>query len=640
MRILLSVIICFCFSHVYGQGTINQSSDKTAQKNYDQAGRYISLSDYQKALGLLQQAVSLDKNFAAAFQQMGDIYRRLQNYSAAKEAYKKVLTINPDFHALTWFGLAESDFNTGEYQEALEYFKKYAASANLAPKSKESVARYIRNAEFSIEVVKHPVPFNPENMGAGINTKEQEYLPVLTADEETVIFTRQVNGNEDFFKSSKRHGSWDNSVFLSKNINTAMFNEGSQYISPDGMYLFFTGCNRPDGLGRCDIYLSKREGTDWSKPFNLGAPVNTAGWESQPSLSADGRTLYFTSTRPGGRGGNDIWKSDLKSDGSWTEPVNLGGNINTPYDEQSPFIHPDGETLYFSSNGWPGLGNKDIYVSRKDTSSNQPDGLNWEKPENLGYPINTSGEESSMTISSNGRTAFFASDKPGGYGGLDLYSFELPANIRPKPVTYVKGKIFDKKTSEPLEARIRVINLKTGRAIYEDSNDAVSGEFLVSLPAGQNLALNADKEGYLFYSENFSLDKPNSADKPFILTVPLQKLEVGGIVALRNVFFDTNKYELLPESKTELQQLIGFLSKNPRVNIEIQGHTDDVGDENINLKLSENRARSVYSYLTDNKISPSRLAVKGYGETRPVADNDTEEGRGKNRRTEFRITKN
>ena len=639
MRNLLIIMLSCCCSIIYGQSLGNQSSNKAAQKSYGQAGKLISANDYPQAITLLQEAVNQDKNFAAAYQQLGDIYRRLQDYPAAKENYKKVLIINPAFHPLTYFGLGESEFNTGEYSEALVHFRNYVSSANLSEKSKEMVARYISNSEFSMKAVEHPVPYKPINMGAGVNTKAQEYLPVLTADEETLIFTRRVNENEDFFKSSKQGGSWHNSIYLSKNINTEAYNEGAQYISPDGMYLFFTGCNRPDGLGRCDIYVSRREGKDWSKPFNIGAPVNTAGWESQPSLSADGRTLYFTSTRPGGQGGYDIWKSDLKPDGSWTNPVNLGPNINTPYDEQSPFIHPDGQTLYFSSNGWAGLGNKDLFISRKDSLSNLPDGLNWKKPENMGYPINTFGEESGLTISSNGKTAFFASDQPGGFGGLDLYSFELPVNLRPKPVTYVKGKVIDKKTNELLTARIRITNLKSGLIVYDDTNDD-SGEFLVSLAAGQNLALSVDKEGYLFYSENFSLDKPNSANKPFLIAVPLQKFEVGGSVALRNVFFETNKYELLPESKTELQQLISFLSSNPEVGIEIQGHTDNVGEDAVNQELSENRAKAVYNYLITNKINPSRLTVKGYGETKPVDDNSTEEGRQKNRRTEFIITKN
>jgi Tol biopolymer transport system component len=230
--------------------------------------------------------------------------------------------------------------------------------------SVDKINKYIKDCTFSLEAQKSPVPFKPINMGSAINTKEDEYLPVITADEEMIIFTRQENSNEDFFKSVKRNGEWSVAEFLSKEINTSNFNEGAQNISPDGNYLFFTGCNRPDGLG-CDIYISKREGNDWSKPFNIGGPVNTAGWESQPSISADGRTLYFVSTRQGGYGGYDIWSSELNTDGTWSNPINLGQEINTSFDEQSPFIHPDNESLYFSSNGWPGLGNKDLFLSRK-----------------------------------------------------------------------------------------------------------------------------------------------------------------------------------------------------------------------------------------------------------------------------------
>jgi outer membrane protein OmpA-like peptidoglycan-associated protein len=244
-----------------------------------------------------------------------------------------------------------------------------------------------------------------------------------------------------------------------------------------------------------------------------------------------------------------------------------------------------------------------------------------------------------MAISSNGQTAFFASDQTGGLGGLDIYSFELPVNLRPRLVTYVKGTVVDKKTGEPLTAGIRIVNLNSGKLVYNDSTDYESGEFLVSLVAGQNLALNIEKKGYSFYSGNFSLDKPNSADKPILLHIPLQKVEVGGIVTLRNIFFETNQYELLPLSKTELQQLIVFLKQNPGVSIEIQGHTDNVGDEKLNQELSGNRAKAVYDYLIANKIDPSRLSVRGYGETKPLEDNSTEEGRQKNRRTGFVITK-
>lgn len=632
MRKLLLFFLIGISSIGYAQKP-NSSSNKQAQKAYESATQSVSYKFYDKAIEQLKQAVSLDIQFVAAYQQMGDVYRKLADYKNAKASYSKVLELNPEFLPLTYFGLGESELFTGDYQNALVHLQKYS-TYTLSETSKKLVNKLIADCIFSLQAIKNPVRFQPKNIGGNINTKEQEYLPVITADEKILIFTRQANRNEDFYKSTQADSSWSASEPLSAAINTVSYNEGAQCISPDGMYMFFTGCNRPDGLGRCDIYLSRREGKNWSAPFNIGAPVNTPGWESQPSLTADGKTLYFVSTRPGGKGGYDIWKSDLKGDGSWTVPLNLGPTINTPYDEQSPFIHADGQTLYFSSNGWPGLGNKDLFMSRKDTS-----GKNWSNPQNLGYPINTFGEESGLTISNDGKTAFFASDQKGGFGGLDIYSFELPAALRPEKVTYVKGTVFDAESKELLEGKIQIINLNTDQVIYDDVSDHESGEFLATMTIGKTFGLNVSKEGYLFYSKNFTLDS-KIADKPFNIRVPLQKIKVGGMVVLNNIFFDTNKFNLLTESKAELQQLIHFLNTNPNLSIEISGHTDNVGDDKSNLTLSENRAKTVYNFLVSNRITPQRLSFKGYGETKPIAENNTEEGRKNNRRTEFKITKN
>ncbi len=633
MRFILAAVVFIWANIALAQPT--QSSNKQAQKLYEEAGQSISYKFYDKAIEQLQKAVDIDTNFTAAWQQLGDINRRLLQYDLAKRYYQKVLSIDPDFHPGTYFGLAESELNTGDYVNALNHFKTYTTYSPLSENSKKLTAKYIADCEFSIQAIKNPVYFKPRNLGTTINTKEQEYLPVVTADEGTLIFTRQANRNEDFFKSSKQNETWGEATFLSKNINTDAYNEGAQCISPDGLYLFFTGCNRPDGLGRCDIYVCRREGKDWSKPFNIGSPINSPGWDSQPSLSADGRTLYFVSTRPGGIGGYDLWKAELKADGSWANPENLGPSINTAYDEQSPFIHPDDQTLYFSSNGWPGLGNKDLFLSRKDEAGK------WQKPENLGYPINTFKEESGLTISSNGKTAFYASDQEGGFGGLDIYAFDLTAKLRPQLVTYVKGIVFDKSTKEFLDAKIQIINLKNDKVVYDDLSDYETGEFLATMPLGKTFALNVAKEGYLFYSENFSLNnKSNNQEKPFHIEVPLQKIEIGGKVVLKNIFFETNKYNLLDESKIELGQLISFLNANPKITIEIGGHTDNVGDDKSNQLLSANRAKTVYTYLLKNNISPTRLTYKGYGKTIPIGNNATEEGRQNNRRTEFRIVKN
>jgi len=634
MKYSLLFFLCLNLSFAYcQQGFI--SDNKQAQKSYESAGKYLGLNMFDKALAELENAVKQDGKFAAAYLQAGDIYRiKLQNYEKAKPAYRKALDINPNFDKRIYWGLGQSEFYTGNYSSALSLLKKYSEWPNLAEESKKQAAKYLADCEFSIQAVKMPVPYNPINLGSAINTTNNEYLPVVTADEEILVFTRNINKtNEDFYTSRKNGEQWQPSVYLSPNINTSTYNEGAQCISPDGMYLFFTGCNRPDGAGRCDIYVCKREGKDWSKPFNLGAPINTPGWESQPSISADGRTLYFVSSRAGGLGGFDIWKTELQPGGVWAKPVNLGPTINTPYDEISPFLHPDNNTLYFASNGWPGLGNQDIFLSKKDDSGN------WTKPFNLGYPINTAGEQSCLTVSNNGKTAFFAADIKGGRGGFDIYSFELPQSLRPGLVTYVKGKVFDSKNKEPLDANIKITALKTDIVGFDDVSDYETGEFLATMPVGKSYALSVDKKGYLFHSENFSLDKPNIAAEPFILSVPLERIELGGMVILNNIFFDTNKFDLLPESKTELQQLISFLAANPGVSIEIGGHTDNVGDDNLNHTLSENRAKTVYNYLLVNKIAAGRLSYHGFGESKPVSSNNTEQGRQLNRRTEFKVTK-
>lgn len=633
MRKFFLLLLCLSSILCFGQ-KVNSSQNKIAQKSYLQANKYISDKAYNMAITELKKAVFEDNKFTAAFQQLGDLYRRIGDYPNAVISYRKVLEIDPLFHNLTYFGLGESELNTGDYANALLHFRKYASSPGLSDESKIKTGKYIADCVFSIEAVKKPVSFKPVNMGSGINSSQDEYLPVVTADETKIIFTRKSSNNEDFYTSFKDQEKWSAAKALSANINTFEYNEGAQCISPDGNYLFFTGCNRPDGLGRCDIYISKWEGTEWSRPFNIGAPINTPGWESQPSISADGRTLYFVSTRNGGRGGYDLWKSDLMAEGSWSMPVNLGPEINTPYDEHSPFIHPDDQTLYFSSNGWPGLGNKDLFITRKKNPGD-PKAL-WEKPQNLGYPINTFGEESGLSISSNGRLAFFASDKQGGSGGFDIYSFEMPENLRPKTVTYVKGVVFDKTTKQRLEAKIQIINLKTGNFAFDDFTDAFAGEFLATMTPGNSFALNVSKPGYLFYSQNFTPDL-KEAVRPYMIEVPLQKIEIGGMVVLNNIFFETNKFDLLPESKTELGQLILFLRENPGVSIEIAGHTDNVGDDMSNQALSESRAKTVYDYLVLNKVPVSKLSFKGYGESMPVNDNSTEVNRKNNRRTEFKI---
>ena len=626
----LPVLMLLLSVSLHAQERQYSSTDKEAIKQYALANESLDEHLFDDAIAQLQKSIEADGKFIEAHYLLADIYRLTRRNKDAIEEFKKVIVLNADFNRAVYLKMGDAEIALAQYADAQKHLEKYLTYDNISNQNQFWAKKLISDCVFSLQAIAHPVPFKPVNMGSEINTADDEYLPTATADEGMLIFTRKINANEDFYKSVKTGGKWQTSTYLSDHINTPNYNEGAQSISQDGKFLFFTGCNRPDGLGHCDIYISQKKGDDWSKPFDLSPPVNTSGWEAQPSISADGRTLYFVSNRKGGYGGYDIWKSQL-SDKGWGEPENLGPNINTSFDEQSPFIHPDDSTLYFCSNGWPGLGGKDLFVSRLGKDGK------WQKPENLGYPINSNGDENGLTTTANGSFAFFSSNNLNGFGGYDIYTFELPQNVRAHRVTYVKGTVKDADTKEPLEAAIEILDLEKNSPVFQDYSSASQGDFLATLVTGKNYGLNISKTGYLFYSANFSL--AGHEDKnPFEIAVLLQPIAIGNKVILKNIFFDTNKFDLKPESKAELQKLIEFLGVNPTIRIEVSGHTDNVGNDELNQTLSENRAKSVYTYLIANGIKADRLVYKGYGKTQPVAPNDTEDNRSKNRRTEFKIT--
>jgi outer membrane protein OmpA-like peptidoglycan-associated protein len=630
MKRLILLLICVVIAcEVFAQQSPYTTNDKDAIKNFALANQRLDDRLPDEAISYLKKAISADSKFIEAHALLGDVYRQQKNIKGSIEEYNKIIAINPEYSRAIYLKVAEMEVTEAMYSNALAHLQKYLAGTTITDANKAHAQKLIKDCTFAIESLQHPVTFKPINMGPNINTAADEYSPVSTADDKTIIYTRQIELNEDFYQAGKTDEGWQKSTYLSDRINTPNFNEGSESISQDGKFLFFTGCNRPDGRGRCDIYVAQKKGEDWGKPFNLSPPVNTGGWESQPSISADGRTLYFVSNRAGGYGGYDIWKSTLTSKG-WGEPENLGPNVNTAYNEQSPFIHPDDSTLYFCSNGWPGMGGQDLFVSRLG------DDDKWRAPKNLGAPINTNGDESGLSLTANGDFAFFSSNKLDGYGGFDIYTFEMPAELRPRLVTYVKGFVSDAKTKRPLESAVEIIALERNRTVYQDYSSADKGDFLATLAAGKNYGLNISRSGYLFYSENFSLINYTSK-KPFNINVLLQPIEVGNKVILKNVFFDTNKYNLQPESRAELQKLLEFLVKNPSVFIEISGHTDDVGNDELNQKLSENRAKSVYDFLLSGKIAPARMVFVGYGKTQPIGPNTNDEERARNRRTEFKI---
>ncbi|HLG35338.1 MAG TPA: OmpA family protein [Bacteroidia bacterium] len=618
------------------------SSNSKAVKHYLQATTHFDFRKYSEAIDELKIAIERDKNFVEAYMLMGYVYSEMGRKEESIAAYAEAVRINPDFFPNNFSNLAKEEMKSEKYKDALEHLEKFLLLNGISQEQRQRAMRDTASCRFAIHAMENPVPFNPENAGDNINSADAEYHPQLTADEKILIYTRRSNLNggeinlreegEDFYVSRNNAGEWSKSIALEKPINTTG-NEGAHCISPDGRYLYFAACDRSDGYGSCDIYMSERNGDSWSEPVNLGRTINSRMWDTQPTISPDGNTLYFISTRPGGFGKADIWKTMKDKNGNWTAPLNLGATVNTEDDEQSPFIHPDNKTLYFSARGHTGMGGFDIFMSKKISKGS------WSVPLNLGYPINTGADENGLFVTADAAHAYYASNRSVGKGKQDIYRFDLYASARPAPVTYVKGIVHDNESLKKLRADIELYDLATAQLVTSAVSDRMTGEYLVCLPSGKNFALNVSREGYLFYSENFSLAVADTikAPAPFRLDVGLHPIKVGQSTVLKNIFYETASAELKSDSKTELERIAIFLNANPGVKIEISGHTDNVGDKIYNQKLSEKRAQSVYDYLVANGIAADRITFKGYGDTKPVASNDSEEGRKQNRRTEMAV---
>jgi outer membrane protein OmpA-like peptidoglycan-associated protein len=639
--IILSLLFIATFFPAFAQDPYALSTtDKKAQKLFFEAVDQYSARNYTGALSLLDKALKSDPSFIEAWVLIGDIGADQGKLTDALEAYQKGLSINPDYAPRLWYISGNVQLSLGKYADAQASYLRYLSFQRLPDKARQVTAQLLKNCEFGIEALDHPVPFNPVNLGDSINTRYSEYVNTITTDGSMLFFTRNIPSaelnsgfQEEFFFSKKKDTAWGRSTNLGQPINTAG-NEGGLFISPDGRFLFFAACDRPDGVGSCDLYWSRKEDGRWGTPQNLGPTVNSGTWDSQPSFSGDGKTLYFASKRPGGLGSSDIWKTVLLDEYNWSEPVNLGDSVNSSKEEMAPFIHPDDQTLYFSSKGHTGMGGYDLYYSKKDIFGN------WRTPVNLGYPINTNADEITLLVNSTGDVAYISSDKYGGKGRQDIYAFDLYKEAQPERVTYFKGIVYDKETKRRLSAAFELTDLATGKMVVTSQSDPSSGEFLLILPLNKDYALSVSREGYLFYSDHFSLSGNGNSQDPITKEVPMQPVKVGETVVLKNIFFDTDKFDLKPESRSELEKLAALLKKNPKLQIEISGHTDNVGTAEYNQKLSENRAKAVYDYLVSNGITSTRLTYAGYGLTRPIDTNDTDSGRANNRRTEFSITGN
>lgn len=564
-----------------------------------------------------------------------------KEYDTSLKIFDAVIKQYPDYNPMVYYSLATVQSKTEDYANAA---KNYAKFARLLPEHKNSkkALKMSKTMAFRAKALANPVPFEPMRLNDNINTNNHEYIAMPSVDGESIVFTRRINNQEDFYIAHIEDEEVTEVIPI-LDLNTP-YNEGVHTVSADGKTMIFTACDRKKEHSGCDLFYSEWKDGKWSKELSMGHVINTSAWDAQPSLSADGKVLIFSSNRKGSKG-KDLWIS-AKSDRGWTLPQRLSDVINTDGDEESPFLHPDGQTLYFRSTGHLGMGDFDMFLSRYDASNNT-----WSTPQNLGYPINTKGNEGAFSVSLDGKTAYFASDRA--HEGkkqknLDIYKFNLYKGARPQPTTFVKIKVTDM-DGMPLDCNYTTQNIS--KNVIADKGYTSDGIIITALPSNNNYATIIEKEGYIYHSENFNLSGINTALEPYVLTIKLEPMAIqpkevvthkpikSQPVIMKNIFFDTGSAHLKIASDFEINTLFTLLNNDANISVEIIGHTDNTGSDAINDKLSLDRANAIKNRLISLGISSRRLITIGKGSHQPIADNDTEEGRQLNRRTEFVIVR-
>jgi outer membrane protein OmpA-like peptidoglycan-associated protein/Tol biopolymer transport system component len=613
--------------------------DKKSLNNYKKAISEGRNRKYQKSLNLFNKVLKKHPEFIDAQLRKAGMLHNIKEFDKSAIAFEKAIAMAPEYDPQMYYSLAIVHRDMKTYDLAARNFQFYI-DRSMDEKRKIRAIDLRDRAFFAHEATTNPVPFDPIKVGGSVNSDHSEYAPIINMEGDRMIFTRRVGGQEDFYIAEVKDGEFKR-VAEVEGLNTPQ-NEGIHTISADGRSMIFTACDRrKTGIGSCDLYYAHLDSDYWTVPSNMGKVVNSISWDSQPSLSSDGKTLFFSSGRQDGYGGNDIWMTTKTDTSGWVFPTLLPEEINTSGNEESPFIHPDGHTLYFRSDKHIGMGGYDIFYSRFIDSTQT-----WSPAKNIGYPINTEGSEGALSVSLDGKTAFFASDMAylddKSNANLDIYSFELYPEARPMLTTFVKATITDKETRLPLSANYTIEVLsETMKPTTGKANQ--KGTFINSLPTNQSYALFIKMDGYIHYSENFDLQGIQDALNPYIIDIQLTKAIKSDpttpnnteAIVLNNIFFESGKADLKTESDYELNTLTQNLLDNPSINIQIIGHTDNVGSDVDNQKLSEARAKSVADALILRGIAPNRVSYLGFGETKPIADNETEEGRKTNRRTEF-----
>lgn len=680
-------IICsiFLFNVAQAQNVeFDKDNFKNDKEGYKQAKDNLEKGDeifqkgpnfYRDAITFYEAANKFNPNNSELNYKLGQCYLRSTFKMNALHFLQKAQELNPAISGDFFYYLGQAYHLHMEWDKAIENYSKYqkTAMSNPDPMALEDVKNKILQCGYGKDLVKTPIRVFIDNLGGNVNTKYTEYGAVISADESVLLFTsRRPNTTggkmdpylnehfEDIYISTKQvDGSWSPATNLPKPVNSDDHDANSG-VSADGQkFLIYIG--KDNG----DLYECELDGEMWGKPQELGKNINTKDYhESSACYSPDGNAVYFVTDKPGGLGGRDIYISYKDDKGKWGPAQNLGITVNTKFDEEGVFAHPDGKTLYFSSQGHKSMGGYDVFKTIYDVASKT-----WSTPENIGYPVNTPDDDVFFVVSANGRHGYYTSFNPDGFGEKDLHMVtflgpEKPmilnnednllasqaapikevmiapvVEVKEAQLTILKGVITDALTQKVLGAEIEIIDNEANKVIATFKSNSATGKYLVSLPAGKNYGIAVKKEGYLFHSENFDIPA-SSAFQEVEKDIALKNIAVGSKIILKNIFFDFDKATLRPESTNELERLVKLMNDVPTLKIEISGHTDSKGADDYNQKLSENRSKAVVDYLIKAGIASNRLTFAGYGETQPIATNDTDEGRQLNRRTEFKILSN
>lgn len=645
--LIISIFLLLSVSASYGQNM--KKLLKKGSKHYKRGEINLALDYYLEAEKLEPGNVELNLHIGRTY--------LLSDYKYYALPYlSKVYKLNPSIDPEIRYYLGIACQHNYLFEEAIEHYEAYGKQRR---QNREIVSQKITECLNADSLILNPVAVDIQNLGSLINSPAHDYAPIITPDESVLVFTSRREGStggektkdneyyEDIYISHRRNDSWTAPRQISKNINFK-YHDAAAAISADGRELYIY---MEEGGG--DLYRSVYDGKAWSSPTPLGPPINTEFWETSVSVSSDGRKLFFSSDRPGGFGGLDIYVSERQADGNWGNPRNIGSRINTSKDEDSPYIHPDGQTLYFSSSGHPGLGGYDVFKS--DWSE---DG--WKKPENMGYPINTPDDNFHFIMAGDRAHAYYTSIQEGGVGKADIYRISF-LDITLKPIleaarrekeaaaarlaekkdslqaaALYSGRTVDAESGVPLEATVVVTHHLTGELVAQTRSGS-DGSFSLLIPEAGNYGLSAEVNGYMIISRKLKIGK-QERQQQIEAVLRMYPLQVGSTSIMSNIFFDFGKASLQTESIPELDKIRDFLNNSPTLKIQVNGHTDNVGNAYYNKILSRRRAQSVVDYLVQNGIASDRLTIMGFGQERPLVSNDDEEeGRELNRRTEIEV---